>query len=193
MGLDWRAIKWRKLLRALHRDIGYVAVALTLAYAISGLAVNHVDSWNPSYRFSESPVSIGPVAGQTLAEQAASIGTALGIDPRDVRGQFAETAREIRVYLTDGQEVRVDPVTGLGTRKGLEKRAVLFQVNALHLNALRGAWTYVADAFAIALVLLAISGLAMNKGARGLWGRGKYFVGAGLAVPLVAIYYLYQR
>jgi hypothetical protein len=41
-------VHWRKLFRALHRDIGYVAVSLTLAYALSGLAVNHIDDWRPS-------------------------------------------------------------------------------------------------------------------------------------------------
>ena len=35
-------MKWRKWFRILHRDIGYVAVALTLAYGLSGIAVNHI-------------------------------------------------------------------------------------------------------------------------------------------------------
>jgi signal transduction histidine kinase len=35
-------IPWRRWSIVLHRDVGYLAVAMTLAYAISGIAVNHV-------------------------------------------------------------------------------------------------------------------------------------------------------
>ena len=41
--------KFRKVCRWLHRELAFVAVGLTLAYAISGVAVNHIDSWNPNY------------------------------------------------------------------------------------------------------------------------------------------------
>ena len=37
---------WRPWLRAMHRDIGYVAVGLTFVYALSGLAVNHLTDWS---------------------------------------------------------------------------------------------------------------------------------------------------
>ena len=39
--------------------------------------------------------------------------------------------------------------------------------------------------------MLAITGMTMMKGARGFWGRGKYFVGAGLVIPVVFIIYMY--
>jgi hypothetical protein len=76
--------------------------------------------------------------------------------------------------------------------KSLKSRAVFFEVNALHLNNLKGAWTYIADAFAVALIILALTGVSMMKGDRGFWGRGKYFVAAGLAVPIAAIAYIYS-
>ena len=69
---------------------------------------------------------------------------------------------------------------------------MLFQVNALHLNNLKGAWTYVADLFAVALMMLAITGMTMMKGKPGLGGRGKWFVGAGLLIPVGAVIYMYS-
>jgi hypothetical protein len=60
------------------------------------------------------------------------------------------------------------------------------------LNNLKGVWTYVADIFALALMILAITGMTMMKGDRGFMGRGKYFVAAGLAVPVGFIVYLYS-
>jgi hypothetical protein len=191
----WRTVRgvaWRKLLRAVHRDLGYVAVALTLAYALSGLAVNHLHDWNPNYRFSERSVDIGALpAAASLGELEAQIVARLALDPRAVRGHVQDRAGELRVFLDEGQEARVELATGRGTLKVITTRAVLFEVNTLHLNNLRGAWTFVADAFAVALMVLAISGMTMMKGERGLFGRGKWFVAAGLAVPVGFIVYMY--
>ena len=181
---------WRRWFRAFHRDIGYVAVALVLAYSVSGLAVNHIEDWNPNYSLGERAIAIGPLAG-TPAEMAAQVIERLAIDRRLVRGHFQETERQLRVFLDEGQEVAVDIATGQGTLKTLSKRTGLFEVNALHLNNLKGVWTFVADAFAVALIVLAITGMTMMKGDRGFWGRGKYFVGAGLAIPAGFIVYMY--
>lgn len=185
------AVAWRKWFRALHRDVGYVAVALVLAYGLSGLAVNHIEDWNPSYRFASSTFELGPLPAGTAAEQADAVVSGLRLDPRAVRGHFLESATDLRIFLDDGQEARLDTTTGRGTLKTITKRAVLFEVNALHLNNLKGVWTYVADVFALALVFLAITGMTMMKGSRGLAGRGKWFVGAGLAVPVGFIVYMY--
>lgn len=192
--MGWRDVKWRAWFRAIHRDLGYVAVALTLAYALSGLAVNHIEDWNPNYRYSEREVSIGAVATPlpALAALEAQVVGALALDARSVRGHFLESAHDFRVFLTDGQEVRIDLRSGRGQHKHLARRAVLYEVNALHLNNLKGVWTYIADGFAIALIVLAITGLTMLKGDKGLVGRGKYFVGAGLLVPISFVAYLYS-
>ena len=187
-----RRVKWRKWFRAIHRDLGYIVVALVLAYGLSGIAVNHIDDWNPNYSYDDHAIDLGPVPAGTLADQEAFVIERLGSARADVRGHFQESAHELRVFLDEGQEVKLDIRTGRGTYKGLARRPVFFEVNALHLNNLKGAWTYVADAFAVAMIALALTGLAMNKGPRGLVGRGKWFVGAGLLVPVAAIIYLYS-
>ena len=184
-------MRWRHLFRVVHRDLGYICVALVLAYSLSGLAVNHIEDWNPNYSLEERSVDLGPLPAGTYAEQAAHAIAALRLDPQAVRGHFAETDTTLRIYLDEGQEVRLDIPTGKGVIKTLERRAVLFEVNALHLNNLKGIWTYVADLFAIALIVLALTGMFMMKGNRGLSGRGKYFILAGLAVPVVFVIYLH--
>jgi uncharacterized protein len=185
-------MRWRHLFRIVHRDIGYACVALTIAYALSGIAVNHIDDWNPNYSFHERTIDIGPLPAGDLGAQEKFVVRALELDPTSVRGHFAESATMLRVFLNDGQEAVLDPRTGHGTLKTLSRRAVLFEVNALHLNNLKGVWTYVADIFALALLVLALTGMVMMKGDRGLRGRGKYFVGAGLTVPITFIVYLYS-
>jgi hypothetical protein len=184
-------VRWRKVFRAVHRDVGYVAVALTIAYALSGLAVNHIEDWNPNYSMSVETVDIGPFASADLHEMEAFVVGKLALDRKSVRGHFLEKETDFRIFLDEGQEARIDPVTGRGTLKKLDKRAVFFEVNALHLNNLKGIWTWVADIFAIALMVLALTGVTMMKGDRGLAGRGKYFVAAGLAIPITFVIYLY--
>ena len=184
-------MRWRKVFRAVHRDVGYVAVALTIAYALSGLAVNHIEDWNPNYSMETDVVDIGPFASADLHAMEATVIAKLAFDKRTVRGHFLEKATDFRVYFDGGQEARLDPTTGRGTVKKLSQRAVFFEVNALHLNNLKGIWTYVADVFAIALMVLAITGMTMMKGDRGLAGRGKWFVAGGLAIPVTFVIYLY--
>jgi uncharacterized protein len=185
-------VRWRKVFRAVHRDVGYVAVSLTIAYALSGIAVNHIEDWNPNYSLDERVVDIGPLPTTSLHDMEAFVIAGLALDRETVRGHFQESATEFRVYLDGGQEARLDPRTGRGTLKTLSKRLVFFEVNALHLNNLKGIWTYVADIFALALMVLALTGMTMMKGDRGLAGRGKYFVAAGLGIPIAFVIYLYS-
>ncbi|HEY5937328.1 MAG TPA: PepSY-associated TM helix domain-containing protein [Kofleriaceae bacterium] len=187
-----RRIKWRKLFRAVHRDLGYIAVSLVIAYGVSGIVVNHIDDWDPDYSYADRAINTGPLPSGTLAQQEAYVIGQLGIPTSLVRGHFLETEHVLRVYLDKGQEVKLDRRTGRGVYKELSRRPVIYEVNALHLNKLKGIWTYVADAFAIALIVLALTGLTMMKGDRGITGRGKWFVGAGLLVPVGFIIYMYS-
>ena len=185
------AMRWRHLFRVIHRDIGYCAVALILAYGLSGIAVNHIDDWNPNYSVSDRRVDIGPVPDGTVAARATHVIGKLELDPSTVRNQIMETETELRVFFDDGSEVRLDTRTGRGVQQLIERRAVFFEVNELHLNNLKGIWTWIADIFAIALMILALTGMVMMKGDRGLTGRGKYFVLGGLSIPIGAVIYMH--
>ncbi len=184
-------MKWRRLLRILHRDIGYAATALTIAYCISGIAVNHIEDWNPNYSITETAVDIGALPGDSYDAMEAHVVAELRLDPRHVKGRFMETETEFRVFLPEGGEVRVDVRSGRGTMKRIATRPFLYEVNVLHLNTIKGIWTWVADIFALALLVLAITGLFLLKGRHGLAGRGKWFVGAGFAIPVGFILYMY--
>src|SRR5512144_1179662 len=53
--------RWRAWLRAIHRDIGYLAVGFTVLYALSGIAMNHIDDWDPNFHASETTHKIKPI------------------------------------------------------------------------------------------------------------------------------------
>lgn len=184
-------IPWRRLNAVVHRDLGYLACALTILYAVSGVAVNHVADWNPSYSTRAEQVSVGALEGLDLDAIEARVVSTLGLDPLQVKGRHLPSPGRFVLFLPEGGEVRLDMKTGLGTWQRVKRRPVLFESNVLHLNHLKGAWTYVADIFSVALILLAVTGLFILKGPAGLAGRGKWLAGAGTLLPLGFIVYYY--
>ena len=80
--------------------------------------------------------------------------------------------------------MHVDPTTGTLHEEGQAARPLLRVANWLHLNRGKKAWTYFADAYAAGLLLLAISGMFMIPGKKGLVGRGAVLVLVGVALPI---------
>ncbi len=174
----------RSLLRAVHRDVGYLLVGLTLIYAASGLAVNHIGQWDPNFEDFDRVHELGPLPGAD-ADIAARVVRELAIKdtPREV---YRASADQLDV-LFDHRTLHVDPRTGHIIDEGQRPRLFLRLANWLHLNRGKNAWTYAADAYAILLGLLAVSGLFMIKGPKGLWRRGTIFLLVGMAVPIAYV------
>lgn len=174
--------------RSLHRDVGYLVCTLTALYSLSGLAVNHIEDWNPNQSRTVATVALGPLVAPGAAlpaldalEREAS--RRAGVDPSEVRGRHRLSPTVFKVFLAEGGELVVDLPTGEGTLTRILPRRGLFEANVLHLNHLKGAWTWVADFFAVCLLFLSISGLFMLKGKQGALARGKWLIGLGLVVP----------
>ena len=181
-----RKFKWRPWLRAVHRDIGYVAVGLTFVYALSGLAVNHITDWSdgdPSYRSYSRTVELGKLEGDDAAVADAAR-KKLGIKetPREVY----RDGDELEV-LFEKRSLHVKPETGTVVDEGQEPRFLLRVVNWLHLNRGKKAWKYFADAYAAALLVLSTSGIFMIAGKKGLLGRGAILVAIGIAIPVIYV------
>ncbi|MFN3650456.1 MAG: PepSY-associated TM helix domain-containing protein [Armatimonadota bacterium] len=180
-----RRFLWRPLVRALHRDLGYLAVGLTFVYALSGLAVNHISDWDPNFtNFRETrqlraplPEDAGEAAGAVLRE--------LGL-----RGPVREVLRrspEQFDLVLDQRTLHVDRATGQVVDEGQRPRFFLRAANWLHLNRGKKAWTVVADLYAVGLLLLATSGLFMLPGRKGLLGRGGILTALGAAIPILYV------
>jgi hypothetical protein len=83
--------------------------------------------------------------------------------------------------------VDYEPSTGLARRTRMRDRPLIRDANYLHLNEIRGAWTFVADGFAACLIFLAISGALIVKGRQGLWGRGGILALVGILLPIAVV------
>ncbi len=182
--------KWRKWNNILHRDIGYTIVALVLVYGISGLAVNHVADWNPNYRIEKHVLKIEPIASQQKDEMILEARTKLQLSDGP-KNSFRPDPETLQLFY-DKRTYSIDLPTGNVLIEETKPRRVLYEMNQLHVNAPKKLWTLIADLFALALITMALTGLFMLKGPTGIAGRGKWFVAAGVLVPVAYwMYFMY--
>jgi len=181
-------MKFRKLIRILHRDIGYVAFGLTIIYSISGIAVNHVDDWNPNYSITKDTLVIPNKfnINNSSEELVKSLSNIFQIKD-SVKSFFRSNPNTIEVYYNK-KTLTANLKTRVAILEKVKSRAILRESNFLHLNNPKKMWTWVADAFALSLILLAVTGLFMIKGKKGIKGRGKWLTLLGILIPLLFLY-----
>lgn len=176
-------VNWRKLNNALHRDAGYLIVGLTIVYAVSGLAVNHRADWNPSYRVGKRMLRIAPIAASEREEMVRQAREALSLGaPKAV---FRPDPQTLQLFY-ERESYSVDLPTGAVIVDGVRKRPVLWEMNQLHLNTPKGAWTWIADLYALALLFVSATGLFVLKGKTGITGRGAWLTGAGIGIAVAS-------
>ena len=180
-------MKWRRWNHILHRDIGYVCIGLTLIYAISGIAVNHIShTFNPSYIIEKTKAEVTPLTAGERPDQDYLDGVLkqLSIEEPFKNGAMLAPG-QIRIF-TETHTVDVELNTGKAQLEKITKIPVLYEFNFLHLNKAKGAWTWIADIYGIALCFLAISGMLMIRG-RTLT-RGIILTLAGALLPAAYLF-----
>ncbi len=179
--------KLKRISRVLHRDLGFFFTGVVIIYGVSGLAVNHVDHWNPDFVverqdvYLELPPSRDLVTPTHVQQALAALETT-----GQMRSFDFPSDQRIKIYFDDGS-IMADMETGVGQYETVRRRAVLHQFNFLHLHP-AGWWRLFADIFAVSLVLIAISGLLILSGNNGFSRRGKWLAGSGILAPLLAIF-----
>jgi len=183
------AFNWRKWNAAVHRDLGYLCFGLTIIYAVSGIAVNHIQGWNPSYTFERERTNIGPfkvkddVSDQDVIQILARLG-----EKRPHRSFFQKGPAEVDIFFREGNATAVNLRTGDVVQEMAKPRPLLYPMNFLHLNHPKKTWTWMADVYAVSLAVLAITGLFILKGKKGIRGRGAWLTAAGILIPLLFLF-----
>ncbi len=180
-------INWRKWNNLLHRDIGYLAVGLTIIYAISGIAVNHVDDWNPNYQIRKVPIQTAPLRHKNSVNLVEIVLKNMNIAEKP-ESSFQPSPQELHIFF-ENKTLKLNLISGKGEWEVVERRPFLYEFNYLHLNHAKRLWTYFADLYALALLFLAISGLFVLKGKNGLKGRGKWLTAIGFLIPLFFLFF----
>ncbi len=190
--------KWRRTfriwIRAIHRDLGYFFVGLILAYAVSGIALNHRQSWNPrEYIASSQSITTSLVGPRSAAteERVAEVVTAAGYDPSGIRDTyFARGPGDmLRIVLAD-QRFEIDLATGAGEIETVVPRHGLRETVFLHQTT-DTLWIWFADVFGVAMVVIALTGMLMIAGKKGFRHRGIYLAALGLIFPLIVLFVIF--
>ncbi len=180
-------MSWRGWARVLHRDLGYFFTGVVLIFAVSGLAVNHAADWDPNFQVDRSDIRLDlPDSKADVTETKVRSAMSTIADCGEFRAMDFPTEHQLKIFLSDGTML-VSLVDGTGIYETVRRRAILYPANRLHLNP-KGWWLAFSDIFAVALLVIAITGLLLLRGRKGFLGRGKWLVGAGVLIPLLALF-----
>jgi uncharacterized protein len=184
-------MKLRKLNSILHRDLGYLFFGMSLIYALSGIALNHIRDWNPNYIIHNYEVTLTEPTSKEQIDKSWVVSFLDDLDmKREYKKHYFPSPDVLKVFLYHGN-VEVNLATGKGTMETIRKRPLFYQVNLLHYNP-GEIWKWFSDFFCVAWIVIAISGLfIIRSGKHSITGwKGLTYTIVGIVVPLL-IFLLY--
>ncbi len=183
-----RGINWFRLNRNLHRDLGYLTITLTIVFAVSGIAVNHIGDWNPNYVVKREQQKI--IVSNKLAEEEINQRLLTQFQIRlPVKASYWESVNQYKLFFKEGGALTVDFNKNIAVYEKISERAVFKQFNKLHLNEVKFGWVILSDIYAGILIFLAVSALFMVKGKYSPWRYRKgWLVALGAILPTIYIF-----
>ena len=182
----------RRWNNALHRDIGYLCVGMTLIYAISGIVLNHFKSGDfihPDYSKFYKEFKVTPPANGK-ADQAYVMSIVEKEGEKNNYKSFITGENYVQIFLKNGS-IYVDLASGEAQVEKKNTRYVIKEFNLLHYNNIKRFYTWFSDLYAIGLIILAITGLFVLRGRNGIIGRGAWLTAIGIILPaLFLLFYM---
>lgn len=176
-------MNWRKWNRIIHRDFGFLFFGMTIIYALSGIAMNHLKDWDPSYIIEKEDIRLDINNAQGLSKDDVLNILEKYNKSGEYKKHYYPDPFTLKVFLKGGS-LTLDVNTKKGIIETVSRRPVFYEVNFLHYNPGR-LWTFFSDFFAFCLILIAVSGLFIIKGKKGITGRGAWLTIIGIVVPLL--------
>lgn len=180
-------MKWRKWNRWLHREIGYLFFGMAIIYGLSGIALNHhiARHWNASLiERTETLSGVKPVLKDNVTKEYVQNILTIAKENENYKQYFFPDEKSMLIYLNKGH-IAVNLETGESSLIKISNRKIFREMNFLHYNKPKQLWTYFSDLFAASLIILAISGLFMVRGRKGIKGQGAILVLIGITIPLL--------
>ncbi len=179
-------MKWRKWNRWLHRELGYLFFGMSIIYGVSGIALNHgvARHWNPGIiSRSESFVYPTPLSKSSVDRAVVEEMLKITGERKNYKQYYFPDEEQLMIYLRGGH-ISVSLPSGDMWVTKVRNRPFFNEVNYLHYNKPKKLWTWFSDLFALGLILMAISGLLLVKGKKGITGRGGIVTIIGVLIPL---------
>lgn len=180
-------MKLQKILRLSHRHLSYFFAGMLLVYLISGIALNHKDTFNSQYEVKIQTSKIKNLPEKSAINRAvveAQILDFFGVDKKQfVKFYFPQTGG-LKIFLKNGSNIFVDLQTGNAVYENIRRRPIMGSLHRLHYNPGKG-WTLFSDVFAVATILIVLSGIFLVRGKNGLFGWGGVELVLGILIPLI--------
>jgi len=177
----------RKLQRwnnSLHRDLGYLFFGMTIIYSLSGVILNHFKSGDlkhPDYSKSYWEFEVALPPGGKV-DQAYIDNVLVVADEKGNYKSHIYSDSSLRIYLTTGS-ITIDLHSGSAFQEKKKPLYVIKEFNLLHYNNIKKLYTWYSDIYAVALILLALTGLFILRGKNGILGRGAWLTVLGIIIP----------
>ncbi|PLX11518.1 MAG: hypothetical protein C0597_15000 [Marinilabiliales bacterium] len=186
-------MKLRKLNMSIHRDLGYIFFFLTVIYGLSGIALNHIKDWNPSYivKYQDIEVDTNLILKEKLNRNKIIALIKIYAPNEKFKNYYFPDEETLKIFIEDGN-ISINMKSGQGYLETSKRRPILHPANYLHYNP-RKWWTTISDIYAISLIILAFSGLFILKGKNGITGRGAWLTGIGIIVPIIFLLLYYYK
>lgn len=179
----------RKWSRVIHRDLSFFFSGVIIIYALSGIFLNHKRDFNPNYvvTLKEYQAEGTYPSSKEAFDKSKALALLVPLkEEKNFTKHYFPNDSTLKIFIKGGSSLVIDLNTGKGIYESLKKRPVIHLFNRLHYNPGKG-WTWFSDFFAVSLILITLTGLIMNKGKKGIWGRGGIELLVGILIPLLFI------
>ena len=178
----------RKWSRILHRDIGYIFIGTSIIFGISGIALNHMNDWNPNYTVENKKFTTSINLTKGIATKEDVVNLVTEISGSKYMSHYYPQTNWIKIFLKGGSSIVLNTTTKTGHAEFLKKRPVFYEVNYLHYNPNRW-WTWFSDIFSASLILFAVTSFFLVRGKKGITGRGGIYTLIGIVIPILFLIY----
>jgi hypothetical protein len=181
--------KIRRLNLSWHRDLGYFFSSLIIIYCISGIALNHLNDWDPDFIIYKTTVQLPRTFTKNNITDDVITGFGKEVNEDKFKVYDFPTDNQVKIYY-DNASLHINLETGVGHYEKITKRHLFYEANVLHRNSLEG-WKWVSDIFAFMLIIISVTGIFILKGKYGVKRRGIWIIAAGFVLPVAAILLFY--
>ena len=142
--------KLRRFNVATHRDLGYFLSTLIIVYCLSGIALNHIDQWNPDFIITKEKVHIDGFYSVKDLTDKEILSFSKKVGENSYKVFDSPTSDQVKIYY-DNATFHINFSTHEGIYEKVTRRPLFYHSNVIHRNTVKG-WKWAADIFAILLI-----------------------------------------
>lgn len=175
--------------RNTHRDLAYFFLGLIIAFSFSGIFLNHRQAWHPRrYTYEKKDLAVTlPAIPDSINERFVKAFTEQQ-QLKDQMRRFNIEKNTLRINYVN-HDVSIDLTTGKGELVTFRTTPVLGQMTKLHVDTSKW-WIYYSDVFGIAMLVIAFTGMFIQKGENSFSKRGWKLALVGMIFPLIFLFLL---